>query len=104
MVKGQFTFTAQIEKDPETQLYVGCMPSWPGAHTRAAILDELHRNLEEVILLCLEELTEEDLVKVYDAFTEHIMFRYLLTKPSICQHFQCEFFVYKSFGVCNACA
>ena len=68
MVKGQFTFTAQIEKDPETHLYVGYIPSLPGAHTQAATLDELHRNLEEVVLLCLEELTEEELLKVNDAF------------------------------------
>ena len=50
------TFTAYIEFDPETQLYVGTIPSIPGAHTQGATLDELHDNLKEVLELCLEEL------------------------------------------------
>ena len=60
-MKGKFTFTAHIEKDPETGLYIGYVPSIPGAHTQAETLDELHRNLEEVTALCLEELAEGDL-------------------------------------------
>ena len=31
------------------------MPGIPGAHTQAATLDELNRNLKEVLELCLEE-------------------------------------------------
>ncbi|MBX3011327.1 MAG: type II toxin-antitoxin system HicB family antitoxin [Caldilineaceae bacterium] len=50
------TFTAYIEFDPETQLYVGTIPSIPGAHTQGATLDELQANLKEVLALCLEEL------------------------------------------------
>lgn len=49
------TFTAYIEWDPETELYVGMVPGIPGAHTQGASLDELHRNLKEVLELCLEE-------------------------------------------------
>ncbi len=49
------TFTAYIEYDPETKLYVGIVPGLPGAHTQAASLDELQENLKEVIELCLEE-------------------------------------------------
>jgi predicted RNase H-like HicB family nuclease len=49
------TFTAYVEYDPETKLYVGTVPALPGAHTQAATLDELQRNLQEVIGLCLEE-------------------------------------------------
>lgn len=49
------TFTAYIEWDPETKLYVGVVPGLPGAHTQAATLDELRENLKEVIELCLEE-------------------------------------------------
>jgi predicted RNase H-like HicB family nuclease len=49
------TYTAYVEFDPETKLYVGTVPSLPGAHTQAATLDELQRNLQEVIALCLEE-------------------------------------------------
>lgn len=49
------TFTAYVEWDPETQLYVGIIPGVPGAHTQAASLDELRQNLKEVPELCLEE-------------------------------------------------
>ncbi len=49
------TFTAYVEYDPETKLYVGTVPGIPGAHTQGATLDELHENLKEVVSLCLEE-------------------------------------------------
>lgn len=52
------TFTAYIEFDPDSQLYVGIVPTIPGAHTQAATLDESHTNLKEVIELCLEEMTD----------------------------------------------
>ena len=51
--------TAFIEKDPETGLFVGIVPGIPGAHTQGETLDELYRNLKEVVELCLEELPEE---------------------------------------------
>jgi predicted RNase H-like HicB family nuclease len=53
------TFTAYVEWDPETELYVGIVPGIPGAHTQAATLDELQRNLKEVLELCLEEAPAE---------------------------------------------
>jgi len=49
------TFSAYVEWDPESSLYVGVVPGIPGAHTQAATLDELQRNLKEVLELCLEE-------------------------------------------------
>jgi predicted RNase H-like HicB family nuclease len=49
------TFTAYIEWDAETKLYVGIVPGIPGAHTQGATLDELKANLKEVLELCLEE-------------------------------------------------
>lgn len=49
------TFAAYIEWDPETNLYVGVVPGITGAHTQAATLDELQKNLKEVLELCLEE-------------------------------------------------
>jgi predicted RNase H-like HicB family nuclease len=49
------TYTAVVERDPETGLYVGYVPGFPGAHTQAATLDELNRNLREVIELLLED-------------------------------------------------
>ena len=49
------TFTAYVEWDPETKLYVGVVPGIAGAHTQGASLDELQANLKEVLSLCLEE-------------------------------------------------
>ena len=49
------TFTAYVEWDPETRLYVGVVPGIPGVHTQGATLDELQKNLQEVLGLCLEE-------------------------------------------------
>jgi predicted RNase H-like HicB family nuclease len=49
------TLTAYVEFDPDTNLYVGIIPGIPGAHTQSATLDELQRNLKEVLSLCLEE-------------------------------------------------
>jgi predicted RNase H-like HicB family nuclease len=49
------TYTAVIERSPETGLYVGYVPGFPGAHTQAETLDELDANLKEVIELLLED-------------------------------------------------
>ena len=49
------TYTAYVELDEETGLYIGIVPGIPGAHTQAATLDELQKNLKEVLELCLEE-------------------------------------------------
>jgi predicted RNase H-like HicB family nuclease len=51
-------FTAFVEYDEESKLYVGMIPNIPGAHTQAETLDELQRNLQEVLELCLEENPE----------------------------------------------
>ena len=48
-------FTAYVEYDPDTKLYVSMVPALPGAHRQGADLDELKRNLEEIIQLVLEE-------------------------------------------------
>jgi predicted RNase H-like HicB family nuclease len=49
--------TAYIEKDPATELYVAIVPGIPGAHTQGKTLDELQKNLREVVELCLDEMT-----------------------------------------------
>jgi predicted RNase H-like HicB family nuclease len=49
------TFTAVIERCPDTNLYVGYVPGFPGAHSQAETLDELHENLREVIKMILED-------------------------------------------------
>lgn len=48
-------FTAVVEKCPDTGLFVGDIPGFPGAHTQGATLDELAGNLREVVELLLEE-------------------------------------------------
>lgn len=67
-MKGSYTFTAHIEKDKESGLYYGYVPTLPGAHTQAGSLDELQKNLEEVVSLCLEEMTEEEYKSVLSEF------------------------------------
>jgi predicted RNase H-like HicB family nuclease len=44
-----------IEKCPDTDLYVGYVPGFPGAHSQAADLDDLRDNMREVIELLLED-------------------------------------------------
>jgi len=56
-----YQFSAQIERDRETGVYVAYVPSLPGAHTQATSLDQLQINLKEVVELCLEELTAEEI-------------------------------------------
>lgn len=51
----QATFTAVIERDPETGLLVGYVPGFAGAHSQGETLDELQRNLREVIEMLLED-------------------------------------------------
>jgi predicted RNase H-like HicB family nuclease len=48
------TFTAVVEKCPDTGLYIGYVPGFPGAHSQAENLDELQKNLREVIEMILE--------------------------------------------------
>ncbi|HQN26050.1 MAG: type II toxin-antitoxin system HicB family antitoxin [Alphaproteobacteria bacterium] len=47
------TFTAVVERCPDTHLYVGYVPGFPGAHSQGATLDELNHNLKEVIEMLL---------------------------------------------------
>jgi predicted RNase H-like HicB family nuclease len=49
------SFTAVIERCPDTGYYVGYVPGFPGAHSQGESLEELNRNLKEVIELLLEE-------------------------------------------------
>ena len=49
------TFTAVIERDSDTGLYIGFVPGMPGAHTQGESLDELNRNLKEVVEMLLED-------------------------------------------------
>jgi predicted RNase H-like HicB family nuclease len=57
------TYTAIVERCPQTGFYVGYVPGFPGAHSQADTLDELQQNLQEVVSMLLEdgepELTSE---------------------------------------------
>ena len=47
-------FTAVVERCKETGLYVGYLPDFTGAHSQGKTLNELNKNLQEVIALLLE--------------------------------------------------
>jgi predicted RNase H-like HicB family nuclease len=52
---GVRTFTAVVERDPQTRLLVGYVPGFAGAHSQGATLEELRKNLREVISMLLED-------------------------------------------------
>jgi predicted RNase H-like HicB family nuclease len=64
----RMTYTAYVEYDPEMKLYVGMIPTLPGAHSQAATLDELQCNLQEVVELCLEESSSRGEAPAIDTF------------------------------------
>ena len=49
------TFTAVVERDAETGLYVGHVSGFPGAHSQGKTLEELNQNLQEVLAMLLED-------------------------------------------------
>jgi predicted RNase H-like HicB family nuclease len=49
------TFTAIVKQDSATNLYVGYVPRFLGAHSQDETLDELHENLQEVIEMLLKD-------------------------------------------------
>ena len=49
------TYTAVVERDPQTGLLVGYVPGFTGAHSQGETLDELNRNLQEVVAMLLED-------------------------------------------------
>ena len=46
-------FNAVIERCPQTGLFVGYVPGFPGAHSQGETLDELRTNMQEVIEMLL---------------------------------------------------
>jgi len=49
------SYNVVIERCPDTGLYVGYVPGWPGAHSQGETLEELRANLREVISMLLED-------------------------------------------------
>jgi predicted RNase H-like HicB family nuclease len=48
------SYTAVVERCADTGLFVGYVPGFPGAHSQGESMDELNRNLQEVIGMLLE--------------------------------------------------
>ena len=67
-VKMSRVYTAYIEKDSESGMYIGYVPGTRGAHTCAESIDDLQCKLKEVITLCLEELDDSEIENL-PAFT-----------------------------------
>ncbi len=53
------SYTAVVERCPETGFYVGYVPGFPGAHSQGETFEELNDNLKEVIAMILNEGTPE---------------------------------------------
>jgi len=49
------TYTAIVERDSDTGLFVAHVPGFPGAHSQGDTLDELNKNLTEVVAMLLED-------------------------------------------------
>jgi predicted RNase H-like HicB family nuclease len=49
------TFQVLVERDSGTCLYVGSIPGWAGAHSQGETVEELEKNLREVIEMLLED-------------------------------------------------
>ena len=58
------TYTAVVERCPDTGFFVGYIPGFPGAHSQGSTLDELNQNLREVV----EMLTEDGEPKLETEF------------------------------------
>ena len=49
------TCNSVVERDGDTGSYVGYVSGWPGAHRQGSSLDELQRNLREIVEMLLED-------------------------------------------------
>jgi predicted RNase H-like HicB family nuclease len=49
------SFSFVVERDPQTGLLVGYVPGWPGAHSQGDDMEDLQRNLLEVIEMLLQD-------------------------------------------------
>lgn len=49
------SYTAVVERCPDTGFYVGYVPGFPGAHSQGDTLEELNENLKEVIAMLLDD-------------------------------------------------
>ena len=49
------TYFAVIERCPDSGIYIGHVPGFPGAHSVGKTKEELEHNLQEVISMLLED-------------------------------------------------
>lgn len=49
------SYTFVVEHCPETSLYIGYVPGFPGAHSQEETMEELRENMTEVIQMLLED-------------------------------------------------
>ena len=49
------SYTAVVERCQDTGLYIGHVPSFPGAHRQGETLQALKGNLREVVALLLDD-------------------------------------------------
>jgi predicted RNase H-like HicB family nuclease len=52
------TCNVVVERDPDTGLFVGSVPGWPGAHSQGDSLEELKKNLREVITMLMDDVKQ----------------------------------------------
>lgn len=56
------SFAVYIEQD-EDGVFIGSVPSIPGCHAQGDTEEEMLRNLEEVVKLCLRNIDRESIEK-----------------------------------------
>ena len=71
-------YSAVVEQDPETGLYVGYIPGFPGAHSQADTLNELNTNLREVVEMLLED--GEPILEGESVGTQRMSLRLIMAK------------------------
>ncbi|MCR4316644.1 MAG: type II toxin-antitoxin system HicB family antitoxin [Planctomycetes bacterium] len=49
------TFNYIVERDPGTGILVGSVPGLPGAHSQGETIEELEKNLREVLGMLFED-------------------------------------------------
>ena len=78
-------YSAVIERCPQTGLFVGFVPGFPGAHSQGETLDEVNHNLHDVIAMLLEDgepTLESEFVGVQNVAVAGAMGNVPVLKPS----------------------
>jgi len=53
--RAQKLYTAVVERCDDTGLFVGHVPGFPGCHSQGKTIDELRKNLHEVLQMLLAD-------------------------------------------------